>query len=268
MAWVKIDDQFADHPKVREVGPIGMAIQIAALCYCNRFLTDGLITKRTANAIVLGLSKDKKWPQRMVASGLWDEHPEGYIVHDYLEYNPSKANVLAKKEQLNNAQKLAAKATNEKRYGHRWNSDASSEQDLLAPVPVPLPKEAPKISKALEGYSEEPSKTSDVQKPPMQNGKLKTPFVGLQKPADKPNGQFQPWPELKQLANDLLKAGSIYDKQDRKDVSWDVYYAVQAGNEQEVHTLIAEIKAREHDKADNIVAVIRARLMQLYAPQK
>ena len=52
MAWVKIDDNFAQHPKIAQVGPLGMAMQIAALCYCNRLMTDGFIPKRVASTLL------------------------------------------------------------------------------------------------------------------------------------------------------------------------------------------------------------------------
>jgi len=84
-----------------------------------------------------------------------------------------------------------------------------------------------------------------------------------QPPSSQPsssNGQFQPPPEIKLLANDLIKVAGIGDVQDHKDIAWDVYQTTRSGNEQAVHTLIAEIKAREHDGCNNLVAVIRARL--------
>ncbi len=48
MAWVKIDDQFTDHPKAADAGPLGIAMQVAGLCYANRHLTDGFISHKVA----------------------------------------------------------------------------------------------------------------------------------------------------------------------------------------------------------------------------
>ena len=43
MAWVKIDDQFADHPKVMQAGPLAAWLYVCGLCYCGRCLTNRLI---------------------------------------------------------------------------------------------------------------------------------------------------------------------------------------------------------------------------------
>lgn len=74
------------------------------------------------------------------------------------------------------------------------------------------------------------------------------------------NGTWKPPPEIELLAKDLIKASGIGDRQDRKDIAWDVYHVVQSGNEQVVHTLISELRQGEHSNAENLTAVIRARL--------
>jgi hypothetical protein len=43
MTWVKIDDGFADHPKVIEAGPMASWLFLCGLTYCSRQLTDGFI---------------------------------------------------------------------------------------------------------------------------------------------------------------------------------------------------------------------------------
>ncbi len=41
MSWIKIDDQFSDHPKIIEAGPLAGWLYVSSLCYCGRYLTDG-----------------------------------------------------------------------------------------------------------------------------------------------------------------------------------------------------------------------------------
>ena len=43
MTWVKLDDSYPDHPKITQVGPLGMALHTAATCYASKYLTDGFI---------------------------------------------------------------------------------------------------------------------------------------------------------------------------------------------------------------------------------
>src|SRR5262245_30525484 len=65
MAWVRIDDGFVDHPKIAAVGAIGAWLQLQALCYANRNLTDGFIPYGVAEAFVSRgmkrLDDDRVW---------------------------------------------------------------------------------------------------------------------------------------------------------------------------------------------------------------
>lgn len=104
MPWVKLDDQFPDHPKVVEVGALGLALQVAALCWCARGLTDGHLPRRAARKLIdtdeYGIPLDTVIDE-LVTAGLW--HTPGhtcpscpnpsagsYYVHDYLELQPSR----------------------------------------------------------------------------------------------------------------------------------------------------------------------------------
>ena len=52
MSWAKLDDHFPDHPKVRALGVYGIALQTAAICYCARYLTDGLLSFSAADHLI------------------------------------------------------------------------------------------------------------------------------------------------------------------------------------------------------------------------
>lgn len=97
MAWVRLDDGFAEHPKVEEVGPLAGFLHIAALCYCNRNLTDGFIPASRVTKLA-DVPAVRKHAQALVRVGMWLEVDGGYQVHDYLEYQPSKAKVEAERE--------------------------------------------------------------------------------------------------------------------------------------------------------------------------
>ena len=94
MTWTKIDDQFYDHPKVVAAGPLGIALFVCGLSYCSRHLTDGFISVAQVRRLI-----DTADPEvvagTLVAVGLWERRDGGYQVHDYLEYNPSRAKVEA-----------------------------------------------------------------------------------------------------------------------------------------------------------------------------
>ena len=101
MTWVRIDDSFYQHPKVMEAGPLGLAMQVAALCYANRNLTDGFIS-RAVGPTLLNLD-DAIWPtwnsvaDGLVEAGLWEKMPRGFQIHDYEKYQPTRAQVEAER---------------------------------------------------------------------------------------------------------------------------------------------------------------------------
>jgi DnaD/phage-associated family protein len=99
MTWVKIDDLLPDHPKVRRAGPAAAWLYIAGLCYCSRYLTDGFI----ADAALPWMGQYSKGRARTLAAklvevGLWERVDGGYQVHDYLQWNRSKAETKQQRE--------------------------------------------------------------------------------------------------------------------------------------------------------------------------
>jgi hypothetical protein len=121
VTWVKIDDQMPDHPKIRGLGklaPLASTLQFRALCYASRYLTDGRIpggavaglldgfdawgieTGGIPGLMAIGMDGDEiDWPGIMVDAGLWERTRSGdYLIHDYLDYNPTRESVLRDRE--------------------------------------------------------------------------------------------------------------------------------------------------------------------------
>ena len=97
MTWVKLDDQFPDHPKIEEVGGDAAWLYVCGLCYCARYLTDGKIPKGRVPRL-----SDRKNPEKLaralVTAGMWFDGVDAYYVHDYLEFNPSREHVERERE--------------------------------------------------------------------------------------------------------------------------------------------------------------------------
>lgn len=123
MPWVRLDEQFAQHPKLRDAGPLALAMQVAGLCYSNQYLTDGFIPRRVAPALLnlegiamncwsndlIGGGDDATWQlvvNDLVAADLWDETDGGWVIHDFHKYQPSKADVLAERKQKSEAGRI------------------------------------------------------------------------------------------------------------------------------------------------------------------
>ena len=98
MGWVRLEDNFPDHPKVVKAGPLGKALYIDSLCWANRHLTDGFIPEEQVRPMLALSQVDVRAISRLVKAGLWEEIEGGYQIHDYLAYQPSAAKARQARE--------------------------------------------------------------------------------------------------------------------------------------------------------------------------
>lgn len=130
--WIKISQDLPQHPKILVVSIPARWLFAELLCYCSRFLTDGAISKASANAIAMPIAMHtamlKALPKAMreatleamptamldfeeIATALLDElctndptkptltkTEDGFKITDYLEYQVAKKDVLARQE--------------------------------------------------------------------------------------------------------------------------------------------------------------------------
>lgn len=94
MAWVRLDDRFPEHPKVTRLSDAAFRLHVSAICYSNRQETDGVIPEAQA-ALLVRTRKLRALINELVASGLWEVDHLGWRIHDYLEYQPSRADQQA-----------------------------------------------------------------------------------------------------------------------------------------------------------------------------
>lgn len=99
MAWVRIDDQLSDHPKIVAAGPDAAWLYISGLCYAARYLTDGFIPQAQVRRLS-DIKNPSSAAKRLVSNDLWDAVEGGYMIHDYLEYN-SPATTVKEHRQRN-----------------------------------------------------------------------------------------------------------------------------------------------------------------------
>jgi hypothetical protein len=125
MGWVRIDDSFADHPKIAKAGIEGLALQIAGLCYANRQRTDGEIPAKIARTL-LDLPQPQRVIRRLVSLKIWEEIPGGFLIHNYDQYQPSRAEIDDRRR---------AKAMAGRKGAHsKWHgkSHGTSQADAMA----------------------------------------------------------------------------------------------------------------------------------------
>ena len=94
MPWFKLDDSFAVHPKVLHAGNAATGLWVRCGTYSAQFLLDGHIPSKTVREF--GNAREVA---SLLEVGLWVPcaDDDGYLIPDYLEYNPSKEQVLAER---------------------------------------------------------------------------------------------------------------------------------------------------------------------------
>ena len=117
MAWVRIDDQFPDHPKVLGLSNDAFCLHVTAMCWSAKQLTDGKVPSHVLKRLAWRCHDAAMATDELVASGVWEvDDPRGWIIHDFLDYNPSKDEALALSEKRSEAGRAGASA--------RWQNDS------------------------------------------------------------------------------------------------------------------------------------------------
>lgn len=100
MTWFRCDDQLADHPKVMALGALRRpALGLWTMCgtYSARHLTDGFVSRSVAMRYAESGRELRRLTDALVASGLFDEVEAGWSMHDYLDWNPSREQVMGRR---------------------------------------------------------------------------------------------------------------------------------------------------------------------------
>lgn len=90
--WVRIDEKAMEHPKVAGLSGDAFKLWVQGLSHCQKFLTDGAIDRVSLRGL---RSYSGKRAAELVEARLWvPDEAGGVTVHDYLDWNESKAHVL------------------------------------------------------------------------------------------------------------------------------------------------------------------------------
>jgi hypothetical protein len=139
MTWVRLDDSSPLHPKHQRAGLEAFAWWTAALCYCNRFLTDGHIAAKDLPHVWQGLhpAKLKAIIDRLLEQHSLESAPDGVLIHDYLDYQPSRETALMHHQSKADAGRLGGLMSGQSRRANtqqhrepaKQNGDSASSRD-------------------------------------------------------------------------------------------------------------------------------------------
>jgi len=165
MAWARIDDNMPDHPKLARLGllrPLAGWLHVCGICYATRYLTDGFIPAGQVVALtrfdhvgyetggvpgMFSVGEDADpltLAEALVSVGMWHHARGGYLIHDFLDYNPARDVTLKRRAET-------AARVKEHRERKLANLQASRESNgvtnaLVTASPTPTPIKAFKSS--------------------------------------------------------------------------------------------------------------------------
>jgi hypothetical protein len=163
MTWVKVDDRFPQHEKVLAAGPEAGWLYICGLCYAARTLSNGVLPRselQTFSPYPEAQSRDLA--VALVDQGLWETtRQQAWVIHDYLRYNPSRADVEAKRarwrakadSKRGTAKSVSGETTSPGRHPNPTGVGAPVSGETTSPRDNPPPS----IRRILGGEGRSPS---------------------------------------------------------------------------------------------------------------
>lgn len=99
MAWAKLDDQFAEHPRISPLSDKAFRLHVASICHAARKLTDGHISETDARVLRALTRTSARHVDELLESGVWTANGgDGWVIRDYLDYNPAADEVKERRK--------------------------------------------------------------------------------------------------------------------------------------------------------------------------
>lgn len=100
MTWAKIDDQFHAHRKAKRAWknhPRALGLHLLAISYCAGHLTDGLVDDEFVEEKLPVQRERNAATEALVDAGLWIREDDGWRINDWLDFNPSREEVVTRR---------------------------------------------------------------------------------------------------------------------------------------------------------------------------
>jgi hypothetical protein len=155
--WVRFDDQFTTHRKVNGLTDTEFRLHVEAIFWCARNLTDGRVGQDELD-LVSRIRSPRKHVAKLVDRGLWHRYgqhcqsetcpahegnavssgvTDGWVIHDYFEYQFTKDRVLKEREENAKRQKKWRDQQKQNRNGvTNGERNASSNSAPARPGPA------------------------------------------------------------------------------------------------------------------------------------
>jgi hypothetical protein len=118
--WHRYEQNFINHPKFLVLSPGAICLWLEGKNYCDMHLTDGLIPRdalRTFRFQNRGRIDELLQTIDGYSGSLWESHPVGFKMHDYLNHNPCRDDVMARMDRAD--EERERKKSNQKAWRDR-----------------------------------------------------------------------------------------------------------------------------------------------------
>lgn len=133
MAWARLDDRMPWSRKIQPLSDRAFRLYVTGIAFCAAELTDGFISD--ANLALLPLKRGRNDAARELEDcKLWTRTDGGWMVHDFLEYNRSAAQVKQERKNV---------AARQQRFRDRRNGVTNGVADAVTDDQE-QPNEAPR----------------------------------------------------------------------------------------------------------------------------
>jgi len=107
MPWVRFEDRYPANRKVRPLSDAAFRLDVSGICWSAEQLTNGHLDDLDG---IIGIKRPEKAAAELVARGRWHTPghgcpspkcrpiESGWLIHDYLDFNPDKDKVITERE--------------------------------------------------------------------------------------------------------------------------------------------------------------------------
>jgi len=156
MSWIKLDTDFFENVKVDRLSANAKLMYINCIMWSGQRLTDGAIPEH----LILRLSRQSRASraadlvQELATNGLFEVTETGYQIHNYLEYQSSKAQAEQRKDAGAERQRRFKERTTEPKSNAVTDALVTRPEIEIETTPTELDKPPPKTAELFNAFFE------------------------------------------------------------------------------------------------------------------
>lgn len=168
MAWIRLDDQIAHHPKFNRCTPTACWLYVSCIGHAQKYLTNGFIA-RTDLRTISHVRRPENVITQLVRAGLMEKAPDGYRIHDYLDFNDSKEVVVAKRRELREVRSKAGRAGAMAKWQKAWQVASGLPETVASNLPSTVSSPIPSHPISTDNQLIRNSSTAAPPRLPVEN---------------------------------------------------------------------------------------------------